>query len=175
MSTDQHAPREVESGVDPTVRADFNDASTAQVEFGPLWDLIKRLPTYVRLSAAMARDPRVPKAAKASLAIGGIYVVSPIDLIPGLIPIAGQLDDLYVVLTGLQQAMRLSPGPVVEEHLADVGLSPTSIDDDLATLRTFVRQGLAWTFQQGGKVVATASRQSRSLIHRARAWGSTRT
>jgi uncharacterized membrane protein YkvA (DUF1232 family) len=175
MSTDHHAPHEVEPGVDRSDHADIHDSSSTHVEFGPLWDLIKRLPTYVRLSAAMARDPRVPKVAKGSLVLGGIYAVSPIDLIPGLIPVAGQLDDLYVVLTGLQQAIRLSPALVVEEHLAAVGLTQTSVNDDLATLRTFVRQGLAWTFQQGGKVVASASRQSRSLFHRARAWRSTLT
>lgn len=172
MMTNQHAPHEAESAADFSPAPDFQPTSGTQVELAPLWDLIKRLPTYVRLSAGLARDSRVPGKAKATLALGGIYVVSPVDLIPGLIPVAGQLDDLYVVLTGLQQAVRLTPAAVVEEHLIAVGLTSTSIDDDLATLRTFVRQGLAWTFQQGGKVVASASRQTRSLIHHARAWGS---
>jgi uncharacterized membrane protein YkvA (DUF1232 family) len=171
--TNQDAPSEVESGADRPQDPDFTLSSTSQVEFAPLWDLIKRLPTYVRLSAALARDSRVPGVAKATLALGGMYVVSPVDLIPGLIPVAGQLDDLYVVLTGLQQAVRMSPPAVVAEHLSAVGLTSTSIDDDLATLRTFVRQGLAWTFQQGGKVMASANRQTRALIHHARTLGST--
>ena len=76
-------------------------------------------------------------------------------------------------LTGLQQAVRMTPPTVVEEHLTAVGLTATSIDDDLATLRTFVRQGLAWTLQQSGKVMASANRQTRALIHHARTLGST--
>ncbi|MDQ3653486.1 MAG: hypothetical protein M3457_00205, partial [Chloroflexota bacterium] len=38
--------------------------------FDPMWQLIKRLPTYARLSAALARDPRIPKSAKAMLVAG---------------------------------------------------------------------------------------------------------
>ncbi len=138
--------------------------SGPQVDLAPVWALIKRLPTYVRLSTALARDARVPGAAKATLALGGIYVVSPVDLIPGLIPVAGQLDDLYVVLTGLQQAIRISPDDVVDEHLARVGLTRNSVDDDLAALRTFVRQGVVWAFQKGGDVMVTAGRQTRDAI-----------
>jgi uncharacterized membrane protein YkvA (DUF1232 family) len=172
MMTNQHAPREVGPGEKFSQGPDVQHESGTQVELAPLWDLIKRLPTYVKLSTALARDSRVPGKAKVTLALGGIYVVSPVDLIPGLIPVAGQLDDLYVVLTGLQQAVRLTPAAVVDEHLIAVGLTSKSIDDDLATLRTFVRQGLTWTFQQGGKAVASASRQTRSLIHSALSWGS---
>src|SRR5690606_11747919 len=83
-----------EPGPDPA-----GTVSDAHVDLAPVWALIKRLPAYMRLSANLARDPRVPKTAKASLALGGIYVVSPVDLIPGIIPVAGQLDDLYVLLT----------------------------------------------------------------------------
>ena len=168
MTPNQHAPSEGDPGAGMPQEPDLQISSSTHVEVAPVWELIKRLPTYVRLSSAMARDSRVPGVAKATLALGGVYVVSPVDLIPGLIPVAGQLDDLYVMLTGIKQAVRLTPAAVVEEHLADAGLTPTSIDEDLATLRTFVRQGLAWTFQQGGKAMASASRQTRALIHHAR-------
>jgi uncharacterized membrane protein YkvA (DUF1232 family) len=171
--TNQRAPSEGEPGADMPQGPDSTLSSNPHVEFAPLWDVIKRLPTYARLSAALTRDSRVPGVAKATLALGGIYLVSPVDLIPGLIPVAGQLDDLYVVLVGLQQAVRMTPAAVVEEHLTAVGLTSTSIDEDLATLRTFVRQGLAWTFQQGGKVIASANRQTRALIHHAQTLRST--
>jgi len=172
MMTNQHALNGGESGAGTPQDADFQSSSNAQVELAPLWALIKRLPTYVRLSAALSRDSRVPRMAKATLALCGIYVVSPIDLIPGLIPVAGQLDDLYVMLAGLQQAVRMTPSAVVEEHLNAVGLTATAIDDDLAALRTFVRQGFAWTFHQGERVAVSASRQTRALIHHARTLGS---
>jgi uncharacterized membrane protein YkvA (DUF1232 family) len=133
---------------------------TGESALEPMWDLIRRLPRYVRLASAMARDPRVPTSAKTMLAIGGAYLVSPIDLVPGIIPVAGQLDDLYVVLTGLQQAIRVTPKAVVDEHLEKSGLTTEDISDDLAAIRRFVRKGVAWTFQKGGQAVAGISRQA---------------
>jgi uncharacterized membrane protein YkvA (DUF1232 family) len=145
--------------------------SAGQSTVEPMWELIRRLPRYVRLASGLARDPRVPTSAKAMLAIGGAYLVSPIDLVPGLIPVAGQLDDLYVVLTGLQQTMRITPKPVVDEHLEKSGLTSQDISDDLAAIRLFVRKGVAWTFQKGGQAVAGISRQAVNLFERARTWG----
>lgn len=167
----------VTTPIDPSLPNPIGDGGTRptgsspQVDLAPVWDLIKRLPTYVRLSANMARDARVPKTAKASLALGGIYLVSPVDLIPGIIPVAGQLDDLYVLLTGLQQAVRLTPSAVVDEHLAAAGLTAMDIDNDLAALRTFVRQGVVWAFQKGGDAALAAGRQTRALIGRVRTLG----
>ena len=133
----------------------------------PMWEVVKRLPSYARLVAAMIRDDRVPSPAKAYLAAAGAYLVSPIDLIPGIIPVAGQLDDLYVVLTGLQQACRVSPPAVVEEQFAAVGLRPGIVDEDLATIRAFVRNGLVWSMRMGGELVTRMSRQAMAFARRA--------
>ncbi len=134
----------------------------------PMWVLIRRLPKYARLSAAMARDPRVPAKSKAMLAAGGAYLVSPIDLVPGFIPVAGQLDDLYVVLAGLRQTMRLTPPEIVEEHFARVGLPTTIVDEDLAAIRSFVRRGVRWSIDHGGKAIVRLSRQAVGVARRAR-------
>ena len=160
------------AGTDARADASAPDAQTSAIE--PMWELIRRLPSYVRLATAMGRDSRVPAPAKAMLLGGGAYLVSPIDLVPGIIPVAGQLDDLYVVLTGLQQAMRMTPQPVVDEHLAAAGLTAQNISDDLASIRLFVRKGVARTFQKGGLAVAGISRQAVNLLKRARSWGETR-
>ncbi|MEJ7901777.1 MAG: DUF1232 domain-containing protein, partial [Thermomicrobiales bacterium] len=134
----------------------------------PMWRLIKRLPAYARLSTALARDPRIPAAARAMLIGGGVYLVSPVDLVPGFIPVAGQLDDLYVLLMGLRGAIRLSPPGVIEEHFARVGLPVAIVDEDLAAIRTFVRRGLKWTVDNGGKALSRMSRSATSLARRAR-------
>jgi len=94
------------------------------------------------------------------LAIGGLYLVSPIDFVPGLIPVAGQLDDLYVVLTGLRQAIRMSPDDVIDEHFTAVDLQRSSVDEDLTTIRDFVRRGMAWSIYKGGQALARYSRQA---------------
>ena len=150
------------------------EAHMASVDWQPVWELIKRLPSYARLTATMAMDKRVPKSAKSFLVVAGAYLVSPIGLIPGLIPVAGQLDDLYIVLTGLQLAMRLTPNAVVDEHLAKAGLAADSVSNDLAALRAFVRQGIQWTFQRGGMAMVAVGRRAVSLVERARNEGANR-
>jgi hypothetical protein len=42
----------------------------------------------------LARDPRVPLFPKLLLAVGIIFIVSPINWIPNFIPVLGQMEDL---------------------------------------------------------------------------------
>ncbi len=106
------------------------------------WQVVKRLPTYGRLVVALARDRRIPARARVFLAGGGMYLVSPVDLVPGIIPVAGQIDDVYIALMAVRQALRTSPEEVAEEHLTRYGLTTDTIDDDLATIRRLVRIGV---------------------------------
>lgn len=62
-----------------------------------------------------ARDPRVPRIAKAVAAVVAAYALSPIDLIPDFIPVLGYLDDLILVPAGILLAIRLIPGPVLAD------------------------------------------------------------
>lgn len=139
----------------------------------PMWELIRRLPAYARLTSALVRDPAVPPVAKACLVVGGAYLVSPIDLIPGIIPVAGQIDDLYVVLTGLQQAIRLSPPAVVDAHFGAVGLTPGIVDDDLAAIRKVVRHGIVSTLRYGGALMIRGTRRAKALAQWAGQRGAT--
>jgi uncharacterized membrane protein YkvA (DUF1232 family) len=63
-----------------------------------------------------ARDPRVPWYAKAVAACVAVYALSPIDLIPDVIPILGCLDDLVIVPLGIWMAIRLIPPVLLAEH-----------------------------------------------------------
>jgi uncharacterized membrane protein YkvA (DUF1232 family) len=63
-----------------------------------------------------ARDPRVPWYAKAVAACVAVYALSPIDLIPDVIPILGYVDDLLIVPLGIWLAIRLIPPSLLEEH-----------------------------------------------------------
>ena len=47
-----------------------------------------------RLVFALMRDRRVPLAAKLILPAAVVYVVLPIDILPDIIPVLGQIDDL---------------------------------------------------------------------------------
>lgn len=96
-------------------------------------DLIRRLPTYVRLVWALLRDRRVPAAQKLILAGIGAYLFFPIDLIPDFVPVLGQLDDLAVVLLGLDLFIRSAPADIVEEHLAKISQDKDQLRRDVAT------------------------------------------
>lgn len=145
--------------------------STEAGSLTAFWETVKRLPAYLRLVNAMARDPRIPRRSKGALVVGGAYAVSPIDLVPGVIPVAGQVDDLYVLLTALQQAIRMAPQEVVDEHLAATGTSRTEIDADLANVRSLVRQGIGWSVRNGGKVVASMGRSLGAFVNKQRQKG----
>lgn len=133
------------------------------------WETVKRLPSYVRLATLMARDPQVPRSSKALLVAGTAYTVTPIDFVPGVIPVAGQLDDLYVLLTALRQAIRACPDEIVEAHLTATGVTAASIDADLALVRKMVRRGVAWTVRNGGKALKGATRYASARIREWRA------
>jgi uncharacterized membrane protein YkvA (DUF1232 family) len=63
-----------------------------------------------------ARDPRVPWYAKVVAACVVVYALSPIDLIPDVIPVLGHLDDLVIVPLGIWLAIRLIPPPLLAAH-----------------------------------------------------------
>jgi uncharacterized membrane protein YkvA (DUF1232 family) len=96
-------------------------------------DLIRRLPTYIRLVWALLRDPRVPGQQKLILAGIGAYVFLPLDLIPDFVPVLGQLDDLAVVLLGLDLFIRSAPQDIVDEHLATIAQDKDQLRRDIST------------------------------------------
>lgn len=114
-------------------------AGAGNPELERFWVAIRRLPKYLKLAAYLARDGEVPKSAKAILAVGGVYTISPIDLVPGVIPVAGQLDDLFVLLLALRTATRACPPAVAAAHLERAGLSASDFDDDLSAAKDAAR------------------------------------
>ncbi len=56
-----------------------------------------------------ARDPRTPISAKIAAGAVAAYALSPIDLIPDVIPVLGMLDDLMIVPLGILLAVRWCP------------------------------------------------------------------
>ena len=82
---------------------------------GLLKDLATFLPDCVTAARRLRRDPRVPRRAKVAVAFAGLWVLSPIDLIPEFIPIIGPLDDAVVVALALRYAARLVPRDALDE------------------------------------------------------------
>jgi uncharacterized membrane protein YkvA (DUF1232 family) len=95
-------------------------------------ELIRRLPTYIRLVWALLRDGRVPAQQKLILAGIVAYLFFPIDLIPDFVPVLGQLDDLAVVLLGLDLFIRSAPPDLVDEHLAKISQHKDQLRSDIS-------------------------------------------
>jgi uncharacterized membrane protein YkvA (DUF1232 family) len=74
-----------------------------------------------RLAWRLLWDPQVPIWAKLVPFIGIAYVISPIDFIPDLIPVLGQLDDIGILLLGLRVFVELVPEEIVLQHLESMG------------------------------------------------------
>lgn len=78
--------------------------------------LARFVPDCVVLVRRLLADPRVPRANRLALGALLLYLVSPIDLVPDFIPVAGQLDDAIVVVLVLRSVLRAGGPGLVREH-----------------------------------------------------------
>ena len=90
------------------------------------------LPNLVLLFRGLATDPRVPRRAKVALVVGGVYLAMPIDLVPDLIPIAGQADDAIIAAAVLRFVLASTERSVLYEHWRG---EPRTLDGVLAIVR----------------------------------------
>ena len=97
--------------------------------------LVIKLPTYARVVWGIMRDPRTPIGLKGMLAAALAYVVLPVDIIPDVIPILGQADDLTVLLLVLDLFIQHAPAEVRAEHTARAKNGTADLDRDLEKLR----------------------------------------
>ena len=82
---------------------------------GTMKELAGFLPACVTTVRRLRADPRVPRRAKVAVALAGLWVLSPIDLIPEFLPVIGPLDDVVVVALAFRYAARQVPREVLLE------------------------------------------------------------
>jgi uncharacterized membrane protein YkvA (DUF1232 family) len=87
----------------------------ARLPPGLLKDLAGFLPACVTLARRLRADPRVPFKAQAAVVLAGLWVLSPVDLLPEFLPVIGPLDDVVVVALALRYASRRVPREVLME------------------------------------------------------------
>jgi uncharacterized membrane protein YkvA (DUF1232 family) len=97
--------------------------------------LVFKLPTYARTVWGIMRDPRTPLGLKGIMAAALAYVVFPVDLVPDVIPILGQADDLTILLLVLDMFIQNAPAEVRAEHAARARNGTADLDRDLQRLR----------------------------------------
>lgn len=74
------------------------------------------VPDCVVLVRRLIGDARVPRWGKALLGLLAVYLVSPIDLVPDFLPVAGQLDDVVITIAVLRVVLRSGGPDLVREH-----------------------------------------------------------
>jgi uncharacterized membrane protein YkvA (DUF1232 family) len=116
--------------------------------------LLGRLPRYGKLAWRLGRSDRLSTSRRAALLAGAAYLASPIDLVPGIIPVAGQLDDAAAVLFALKVALAGLPPSERRDALADAGLVEADLSDDLRTIGATY----AWLGRTGGRLAWRGSR-----------------
>ncbi len=80
--------------------------------------LLRTLLAQARLAFRLIREPAVPLLAKTVPALAAVYLIWPLDFLPDVLPVLGQLDDLGVVLAALEIFLRLCPPALAAFHRA---------------------------------------------------------
>jgi uncharacterized membrane protein YkvA (DUF1232 family) len=126
------------------------------------------MPNYARLCWALARDPRLSRARRAALLAAAAYVVSPVDLVPGFIPVLGQLDDLAIALGAIRLALDGLHPEVRAERLHAAGLTHADFEADLratgAITLWLTRTGLHVGAEAASMVFHGAQSLARNLL-----------
>lgn len=79
-------------------------------------DAAATVPNLIKLLVRLTRDPRVPRRTKIVLGAALAYVVSPIDLVPDFIPVAGVADDVLLLAFAVNHLVHVAGEEVVLEH-----------------------------------------------------------
>src|SRR5262245_12368924 len=95
---------------------------------GFLKDALMLIPSFLKLLYRLFRDPRVPMAEKALVVGVIVYVISPLDLIPDVIPFIGEVDDLYLVALTILRLLSRTSDDVLREHWEGAGDLTSTVD-----------------------------------------------
>ena len=121
---------------------------------------LKRMPAYLRLAWRLARDPLLSRARRAAVIAAAGYLASPIDLVPGVIPVIGQLDDIAFAIAALKVALAGLDPQRRHEHLASVGLEDGDLAADLRTTAV----ASAWLVRAGARTTGRAARTGGRVV-----------
>lgn len=96
--------------------------------------LFRALLSQVRLAIRLMREPRVPLPTKAVPLLAALYLISPLDVVPDVLPLLGQLDDVGIILVTLEVFLRVCPAQAIAFHRAALAqgrrYAPMSPADD---------------------------------------------
>lgn len=77
---------------------------------------LRLLPDVVRLVRRLAADRSLPRGVRVRLWLLLAYLLSPIDLVPDLLPVIGYADDVVVVAWALRSVARRAGAAAITRH-----------------------------------------------------------
>lgn len=105
-------------------------------------ELLRLLPRLAGLVARLVGDGRVPPRAKVALGLAAVYLASPVDLVPDVIPGLGYLDDVVLVAIVLDGLLNHVDRAIVLEHWPGDAASLDRAGRIAARLAGWVPRGL---------------------------------
>ncbi|MHB1392417.1 MAG: YkvA family protein [Clostridia bacterium] len=100
-----------------------------------IFSIIGKLPRYSKLLIKMYKSRDIRKRHKVLLSMGIAYSLSPIELIPGIIPVAGQLDNLLIMLNCLEKVLNAYDAEIRSKYLDEAGITMEEIREDILLTR----------------------------------------
>ena len=91
-------------------------ARPAGVDAPALVAALRLLPDVVRLLRRLAADPASPRRVRVLLVVLVGYLALPVDLVPDVIPVLGQADDVLVAVLVLRAVVRAAGVDAVHRH-----------------------------------------------------------
>ena len=82
---------------------------------------LQNMARQARLAWRLLLDQRVSAWTKLIPPVVVAYILFPLDILPDVTPLLGQLDDVAVLFLGMKLFIEMSPPDVVREHLIALG------------------------------------------------------
>jgi uncharacterized membrane protein YkvA (DUF1232 family) len=86
-------------------------------KLGMFWAKFRK---ELQIAWLMVRDPHAPLIAKATVVVAVLYIISPIDLIPDVLPVLGWIDDGVIAMLLLKLALKFLPKDLYDSLKARV-------------------------------------------------------
>jgi uncharacterized membrane protein YkvA (DUF1232 family) len=74
------------------------------------------IPNGASLLKSLMNDPRLGISPKVVVAIAAGYLISPLDLVPDLLPVVGYMDDAIIIVLALRFVVRHAGLEIISEH-----------------------------------------------------------
>ena len=99
-------------------------------KLGLLWWKFKK---ELMMVWAMLRNPAAPALSKLVVLLAAVYIISPVDIVPDVIPILGWLDDGVVSILLFKLAFKLLPKEMYDSLKAQFEKKGGKVDDSAFT------------------------------------------